>query len=76
MAPAARCTSPHISLSPAAAADAKIAYKRNWPSCPPLISPAITDRVPIQSTKVMAPKINRIAIPVSNARTRIRRTAA
>ena len=38
MAPAARCTSPHISVSAAAEVATIAAYTRNWLSCPELMS--------------------------------------
>ena len=51
IAPAARCTSPHCSISAAAEPETNAAYSRNWPSWPPVISPASTARAPSHSTQ-------------------------
>ena len=76
IAPAARCTSPHISLSEAAEIATYTAYTRNCPSWPPVISPRTTECAPIHSTNVIAPKTSIVAIAVSVERVFVRRTAA
>ena len=75
MAPAARCTSPHISLS--AAADRADVYGveqelAELAAGHLLVSTACA---PIQSTIVMAPNTSIVASAVSTARTRVRFTA-
>ena len=75
MAPAARCTSLHISLSEAAATPAYTANSRNCTSSPPLILSASTWCAPNHSTSVMAATTSVVESAVSQARTRVRTTA-
>ncbi len=75
MAPAARWISPHRLLSAVAAEPTKKAYIRNWPSWPPVISPASTARDPIQRNSVSIAKTSTKATAISAAFMRMRRTA-
>ena len=50
IAPAARCTSPHISVRAAAEVPTIAAYTKNWLSCPQLMSWPSTACAPSHST--------------------------
>ncbi len=75
IAPAARCNSPHVSLSIAADIATNMAYSTNWPSSPPVISPASTARAPIHNTTISAANRPLVADIENAARARTRRTA-
>ena len=76
VAPAARCTSPHSSLSAPTEAASITAYSTNWPSWPALMRPASTSLAPIHSTPTMLAPTRMKTAAVIMARTRVRRIPA